>query len=528
MTQGKILKNRFKQMESDRRLYEDTFQDISDYIYVSKGDFQVDRAPGQRTNRKVYDTTATQANNLLAATLHGGLTNGEWMGLHIKGQDQMDEEVPRFLQYASESMLNEFNILSNFQSQVHEVYSSLTSLGTACMFIERDENTGSIQFSTIHLSEIYIAENKYGIVDTVFRKFKLTGRQILQKFNEEDLSEKLKKAIDEKPDSKHCLLHCVMPSKDAGKDESRYEYASYYMEHESGNIIEEKGFFEMPYVVPRFEKLSGEIYGRSPGWHALPTIRMVNAMSKSLVRIQARAADPNMLISDDGVMMPLDTRPGGMIVGGLSIDGTPRVSPLQTGSNPTVGIESTEYWRKAIRDMFFIDQLIFRDGPAMTATEVIQRQQEQLRLLSPHLGRIISEFLKLVIDRVFGLKLRAGDFGEIPLSLEGIDIDIEYKSPLIKLQKSSDIQAIQRFIQNVAPIAQINPEVMDRVDFDSMVKNIAESSGIDLSNLRTEEQVQQMREQRQQAQQAQQMLQGGEQAAGIVDKISKAEKNLTE
>jgi hypothetical protein len=39
----------------------------------------------------------------------------------------------------------------------------------------------------------------------------------------------------------------------------------------------------------------------------------------------------------------------------------------------------------------------------MTATEVIQRNEEKMRLLGPVLGRLQSELLKPLIDRVFNI-----------------------------------------------------------------------------------------------------------------------------
>ncbi len=47
-----------------------------------------------------------------------------------------------------------------------------------------------------------------------------------------------------------------------------------------------------------------------------------------------------------------------------------------------------------------------QNGPQMTATEVVQRNEEKMRLLGPVLGRLQSELLRPMIDRTFAILLR--------------------------------------------------------------------------------------------------------------------------
>lgn len=506
-----FLIDRFHKLDSDRSNYEDTWQYISDYVLPNRGDFTVDRASGTRNNVKVFDTTAVTANQLLAATLHGGLTNSatRWLELSTHDQELINDDSLRYFEQASDVLLNVFNSTeSNFQSQVHEFYLSLVSLGTGVMFVEENKK-GKISFSTIHLSEIYIQEDKFGSIDTVFRKFKLTARQAAQMWDEGQLSKEMNDAIAKAPDAQFELLHVCMPREDAeGVGSRALPIASYYIDIEGQHIIDEKGFHEMPYIIARFEKLSGELYGRSPAWNALPDILMVNKMRQTLIRAGQLSTAPPLLVSDDGVMMPLQVRPNGIITGGMSLDGTPRVQPLQLGNNIPLGFELITQTQKAVRDAFFVDQLIFRDqGTPVTATEIIQRQEEKLRLLSPHVGRLQSEFLNPAIERVFGLLARGGKLPQSPDILAEKDVDIEYKSPLVKLQKGADIQAFQRFIASVQPLAQIDPTILEAVNPEATMRNLAEAAGMRLENLRTPEEIAAIQEQRQQEQLLQQQLQ---------------------
>ena len=78
---------------------------------------------------------------------------------------------------------------------------------------------------------------------------------------------------------------------------------------------------------------------------------------------------------------------------------------------------------------------MLQQGPQMTATEVIQRNEEKMRLLGPVLGRLQSELLKPMIDRCFAILLRNNQFAQAPEFLSGQDIEIEYVSPLAKSTK---------------------------------------------------------------------------------------------
>ena len=87
--------------------------------------------------------------------------------------------------------------MSNFETEVHEMYVDLVVFGTGCMFVEMDEKD-TLRFSTRHISEFYVTEDQFGIVDTVFRKYKIPARQAVQRFGIDKvlilLQENLRKA----------------------------------------------------------------------------------------------------------------------------------------------------------------------------------------------------------------------------------------------------------------------------------------------------------------------------------------------
>jgi len=182
-----------------------------------------------------------------------------------------------------------------------------------------------------------------------------------------------------------------------------------------------------------------------------------------------------------------------------------------------------EQRRTAIRNVFYVDQLMLQQGPQMTATEVIQRNEEKMRLLGPVLGRLQSELLKPLIDRAFNILLRREQFAPAPEFLSGQDIEIEYVSPLAKAQKSTELSSITRAIEILGSLANVAP-VFDYVNFDALTKHVAELVGMPQKLLKLQSQVNAEREAAAQAAEQQQMAQMQQvaQAGGDIAPLAKA------
>jgi hypothetical protein len=257
-------------------------------------------------------------------------------------------------------------------------------------------------------------------------------------------------------------------------------------------------------MVPRFVKDSVSTYGRSPAMTALPDVKMLNKMSETTIRAAQKQVDPPLMAPDDGFILPVRTTPGSL---NFYRAGTrDRIEPLQIGANNPLGLNMEEQRRMAIRQAFYVDQLLLAQGSAMTATEVLQRNEEKMRLLGPVLGRLQSELLQPLISRAFALLLRAGLLPPAPEELQGQDIDIEYVSPLAKAQKLTDLQSMLRGFEVMMQVAEIAP-VMDYLDADRLVQYLVEVTGIPARVIRSDEEVARIRRQAQQAQQQQAQMQ---------------------
>jgi hypothetical protein len=400
---------------------------------------------------------------------------------------QNDDMANEWLELCLDQMYQAFH-RSNFQQEIHELYYDLVVFGTAAFYVEGDKE--GLRFSCRHIAEITVAEDANGKVDTIYRKFKISARAAAQRCGEGETK---------------------------GRKAQNKAIASVYYHADTRQLLSEGGFDDFPFMVPRFVKDSVSTYGRSPAMNALPDVKMLNKMSEITIRASQKQVDPPLMVPDDGFMLPVRTTPGAL---NFYRTGTrDRLEPLNIGANNPLGLNMEEQRRNAIRQAFYVDQLLMSQGPAMTATEVLQRNEEKMRLLGPVLGRLQSELLQPLISRSFALLLRNGLLPAAPEQLQGQDIDIEYVSPLAKAQRLTDLQSMLRGFEVMMQVAEIAP-VMDYLDDDKLVQYLVEVTGIPARVIRSNEEVRRLREEKAEQEAAQQEMQQQMMQAETAQKVA--------
>jgi len=512
------LDKRYKTLQSQRSNWEKHWQELADFMLPRKADITKKRTQGDKRTELIYDGTAIHAVELLASSLHGMLTSPStpWFSMRYRDPGlQRDDAANEWLELCMDQMYQHFN-RSNFQQEIHELYYDLVVFGTGAFYVSAEAD--GLRFACRHIAEICISEDPDGRVDTVYRKFKLSARAIAMQFPEATLPRTVAKDLEDDPYKEHEVIHAVFPRGEAkGRLAKQKPVASVYYLADNRELLSEGGFDEFPFMCPRFVKDSVSMYGRSPAMTALPDVKMLNKMSEITIKAAQKQIDPPLMVPDDGFMMPVRTTPGAL---NFYRSGTrDRLEPLNIGANNPLGLNMEEQRRNAIRQAFYVDQLLLGQGANMTATEVLQRNEEKMRLLGPVLGRLQAELLQPLISRSFALLLRAGLLPAPPEELQGQDIDIEYVSPLAKAQKLTDLQAMLRGFEILLQVSQVAP-VTDYLDGDAMVQYLVETAGLPARVIRGTAEVEEVR--RQQAEQAamQQQMQQEMMAAEAGGKIA--------
>lgn len=505
---------RQEQLFSERAVFEQHWREIAERILPRANHFRTNRQPGDKRTEWVFDATAGLALERFAAAMESMLTprTQRWHRLRVSDPVlQDDAEVQAYLDEVTQVLFAaRYSPHANFASQAAECYMSLGAFGTNCLFI--DDSLRGIRYRSVHLSEIFIAENHQGVIDTVFRKFDMTARQAAQRFGVDKLSDTQKQAAEKSPERLFPFLHAVHPRTDIDygrKDFRGMPWASCYINMESRQTISEGGYNRMPYAIGRYTTNPKEIYGRSPAMTVLPDIKMLNEMSKTVIRAAHKIVDPPLLLQDDGALQAFDLRPGALNYGGVDEQGRQLVHPLQTNARVDIGLDMMEQRRKVINDAFLVTLFqILVDAPQMTATEAMLRAQEKGALLAPTMGRQQSEFLGPMIEREIDILARAGALPRMPdkLAEAGGIVDVEYVSPLNRAQRADEGVAIMRTLEAVTPLAQIDPRVMMVFDPEAVARELAEINGVPVKVMRSKEQIAAMEEAKAQAAQAQQLL----------------------
>lgn len=456
-------------------------QEVAEYIFPIRASFNTERTEGDKRNQKILDSTGSLGHQTLASGMHGMASNPASQWFTIKTDDEElneNDKVRTWLTDVTDRMFARMHSTqSSITTHLHELYLDLAAFGTAVMFIGQTDE--EILFQTRFLGECVIDENAEGRVDTVIRSFKMTARQVVQKWGEAASEDTKKFVLDGKLDQKIDLLHAVFPRSDRDERETpdNMPFASIYLERKGEHKLQEGGFEEFPYAVPRWFKAAGEKYGRSPAMTALADVKMLQQMMATTIKAAQKSADPPLLVPHGDVIGPVRTVPGGLTFyrpGSGSM-----IQPLVTGANFNLSFEMMRDVRQRIASAFYVDQLQFSFDTKMTATEVMQRTEERMRLLGPILGRMESELLGPIITRVFGIMTRAGEFPPQPEELDGVEWRVEYTSPLALAQRSQRVDRAIMMITAAAPVAQFDPGVFARFNSEDFLPWIASTLGVD-------------------------------------------------
>ena len=526
--------NRYDSLKSARINWDTMWEELATYLMPSKVDFISTTAKGSKRAADVYDSTAIHSLQILSASLHGSLTSPstKWFGLRFR-EDELneDKDAKDWLEKCSKSVFQEFG-KSNFSTEVAEAYQDMVGFGTAALQFDvktKDGGFGGFNFRACHLSGIVIAESEEGRIDTVYRKIKLSARQAHQKFGD-DCGEKAMKALVKNPDQEFEYIHAVFPRELEGEapmvaPPHLRPFACYYVSVIDKKICMETGYYELPFMVPRWSKTTGDVYGFGPACVARPDIKTLNDSRKLAMKAWEKSIDPPLKALQNGILGKIDMRPSTVTY----VRDMNNLEPIVNSTNWNADQLMLADVRGSVRRIFFSDQLELNDGPQMTATEVQVRYELMQRLLGPTLGRLQSEFLNPVVERAFYSMMRGNALPPMPDILRevGGDLDIEYVGPLARSQKMDEVTGIQRAIDGIMQLANVNQEVLDIVDVDKAARTVADRLGAPADMLLGVEQVAEKRQQRQAAQaqqaaaaQSQQDVAGAQQMADLEQTVN--------
>lgn len=467
---------RYDKLYEEQATWRSSWQELADYVHPRKSNITEKTNPGGKQTDKLFDSTAIHSNELLAASMNSALTPSfaKWFSLKVRPEELMlDAAVRLWLEEVSLRIAMAL-AQSNFNAEIHETYLDLGAFGTGAIDVmeapQKIIGFNGLICKAYSIGEYVVAENAVGQVDTVFRKFEISARAAYERWGNE-CSEKVQQDLINKPDDMVEILHGVYPA----TQPKFHRHESIYIEYKSKTLLSRKGFYEFPIMVPRWLKSSGECYGRGPGFTALPDIKTLNKAVELELRAWAKSIDPPLEVLDNGVSGSIKLTPSGINY----VRQMGNIKPMEFNARFDVSQLKKDELKESIRKIFFSDQLQMKESPEMTAAEVYVRYELMQRVLGPTVGRLESELLTLLIERVYGIMSRAGVLPPAPPQLRGRDVHIEYEGPMARAQRSSELVAVQKTVQTALVLVQAGmPQVLDNFKPDDIIRFVANAAGM--------------------------------------------------
>ena len=531
------IKRRVSYLETDASAYRDHCQEIVNYIVPFRADITSKQQAGVKKMQFINDSTGTLALNFFGAGVSAKMCNAAIPWFDLKTQDDYldgNKDCRLWLDRVKRLFMNVFN-RSNFYTADRVATIDDGAFGTAPMFVGEHPRWGCY-YEPLSIGEIFVALDPYGQVDTVFRRYDLTARQIQTKWPE-TCSGEIKSHTDRSnsPDQTFTLIHAVQPRTDRNPrkaDKLNMAWESVYMELNTNKILQEGGFREFPYVISRYDVASGEIYGRGPGMIALPDIKELQIRKRDTTKAgQLRLAPPAILANEGFAGVPIKRTPWGFTFANL--DAGKKMQDM-VASFPIPGDlgwsdSEMEQMRTQIKAVFFYDLMLMAIQKEVTLGEFMELAQEKMQLLGPYVGRLQTERYNPLFDRTFNLLWDQGKIltycGPPPRELIGPDGELKYKveyvSPLAKAQKMAEVQGVVKAVGFIGQGAAIKPEIVDILDWDNATRMVLESGGVPSKFILSADEVKPIRDarakQKAEEKQQQQMME----MAGKIPALSK-------
>ncbi len=530
------LDRRLSQLKNERdKGWLPLWRDISDHIAPDMGRWNTsDVNDGKRRDQLIINSTGRSALKVLASGMFSGMTSPSrpWFKLATPDAALMEFGPVKSWLHQAELAMQDVFARSNLYNVLPTLYAEQGAFGIGAIACMPDDDE-FIRFYNFTAGSYMAATSARQQVDTLYREFKMTARQMEQQFGKPALSSTVQTLLSTNPDAWVDVCHAVEPNDNriATRDDSRnMPIRSVYWEKggDQDKMLRESGFKSSPIMVPRWDVNGENVYGSGPGSVALGDTKALQLMEKRKAQMLEKGVNPPM-----GAPGSLRGQRASILPGDITyID----QNAIGQGFAPLYQIDASWYGalraeimahEERIKSAYFVDLFLMISSmdDVRTATEIAARKEEKMLMLGPVLERMNDELLDPLIDRVFSLMMEqsaprwAGLLPGNPMlppppkELAGMDLNVEYVSILAQAQKALGVSGIERAIGFAGNLAGIQPDIIDKIDFDQAVDEYTAMLGVPPTIVRSDEDVAQMRQARAQAQQQQAAME--QMSAGI-------------
>jgi hypothetical protein len=563
-------------MKLDWETWRPHYLDIKNLFLPYRTRWLDDGGVPNRGNKKmqyIVDNCPLLALRTMSAGLMSGMTSPSRPWFRFRPDDDEVYQAEGVAEWCEKATDGAHKVLlkSNFYRAMPTFYSEIGAFGTAALgnyeipFDPSKKHQPLINFITYTCGEYLCSQNDQNVVDTFFRKFKWTVRQIIEKFVSDPYdadcpdwdnispstialwrSRKWETWVD--------VIHVIEPNDEweqgaLGTKGMQSRSVYYELGGDPNTLLGVLGYHNKPVKVARWDTNSDSVYGHSPAMYSLGDAKQLMVQQKRKMQAIDKQVEPPLIGDASLKRTTVSQLPGDITWVEMTAASTHGLKPLYEVKPEIAGmLQDLEETRKRIRSGMYEDVFQMMRSlddtlkAGITATEINARKQEQLLELGPLLDRLNGELLEPVIEDVFDLMVKRSKLAwqymarnmELPpgvemlippppKALQGVKLKIDYISILAQAVRVAEVQGINQITQYVLQLVEAKPDVMDKIDWDKAIDILSERTGVPPEMVVSDQVVKDIRTARAKAQAAQAQQQQKQQQ---IMAASQAAKNL--
>src|SRR3990167_9199258 len=266
------------------------WQAIAENFYVERADFTGKRTEGEDFADHLFGSYPVFARrefgNLLASMMRP--RSLRWFSLHVTDEELDEkEDVRRYLEYLDGVQWRAmYDPMAQMVNATKQADHDFASFGNAVIEVSLNQYRSALLHRCHHLRDCCWSENADGMVDTMYRKWSPTARQLAALYPK-TISKETSDLLKHDPEATVECCQAVVPERTyrrIGKPGKRtLPFTVLYIEKQSEAVLEEVGEKWFRFVVPRWQTVSGSQYARSPATEiVLPDARTFQVVIRTL------------------------------------------------------------------------------------------------------------------------------------------------------------------------------------------------------------------------------------------------------
>ena len=508
------ISSRAKKAREEMRRWYPLLEELAHYFHQNRKGFQVNYTEGHEFGLDIWDSSPEGHRTKLSQAFVDAMCPSDryWVGMRPARDVLMQiDRVRLWCQVAAKMMYKAiYDTRAGFSESINELADDSSTFGTAVMYIDHNRVDRHLVFQVKHLKNFAFEVNANGKLVRCYCWWSMCLDDLVTEFGLENLpvefQEMYRDGTSSNSDAKYEVVHAVIPSEDHarfGLAPNRLPFKSLWILCNGNHLLDEGGYHEMPYILVRWYRRSGEALGRCDAMRGLADARLIQSVAAALLEITEKQSNPPMQMPIDIIRGDLELWPGGanfFDASGFQYQGDP-IRPIEIGSNPAMTAEFLQHLDRKLGKIFFADLLnLPEDG--MDEQRHLAMEMMKAVILAPIWSRVEDETLPPILDRVFGIMFRARAFPPIPDELAGEQLIYEYDNKIADMREMAKAQSAFNAIS--MPLQLERPEALENVDWDTAFRGLYQMMKVPQNWILPLERVVAERQQRQQMEQAQQ------------------------